>query len=79
MGACRRRWRRALEVTRVARRTGLVRVLAEIGVVGDKPATREGAEEFRRALESSAVGFALSFVLGLYWSGRSSGRPASSS
>jgi hypothetical protein len=54
-------------------------VLAEIGVVGDKPATREGAEEFRRALESSAVGFALSFVLGLYWSGRSSGRPASSS
>jgi ubiquinone biosynthesis protein len=51
MGARTRRWRRALQVTRVARRTGLLRVLAEIGVVGDKPATREGAVEFRRALE----------------------------
>ena len=51
MGARTRRWRRALEVTRVARRSGLVRVLAEIGVVGDKPATREGAVEFRHALE----------------------------
>ena len=51
MGARTRRWRRALEVTRVARRSGLLRVLAEIGVVGDKPATREGAVEFRRALE----------------------------
>ena len=51
MGARTRRWRRAFQVTRVARRTGLLRVLAEIGVVGDKPATREGAVEFRRALE----------------------------
>src|SRR6187401_240386 len=51
MGARTRRWRRALEVTSVARRSGLVRVLAEIGVVGDKPATREGAVEFRGALE----------------------------
>ena len=51
MGARTRRWRRALEVTRVARRSGLVRVLAEIGVVGDKPATRQGAIEFRGALE----------------------------
>ena len=51
MGARTRRWRRALEVTRVARRSGLLRVLAEIGVVGDRPATREGAVEFRRALE----------------------------
>jgi ubiquinone biosynthesis protein len=51
MGARTRRWRRALEVTRVARRSGLLRVLAEIGVVGDRPATRQGAVEFRRALE----------------------------
>jgi ubiquinone biosynthesis protein len=51
MGARTRRWRRALQVTRVARRSGLLRVLAEIGVVGDRPATREGAVEFRRALE----------------------------
>src|SRR3712207_3145261 len=51
MGARTRRWRRALEVTRVARRGGLLRVLAEVGVVGDRPATPEGAAEFRRALE----------------------------
>ena len=51
MGARTRRWRRALQVTRVARRSGLLRVLGEIGVVGDRPATREGAIEFRRALE----------------------------
>jgi ubiquinone biosynthesis protein len=51
MGARTRRWRRALEVTRVARRSGLLRVLGEIGVVGDRPASREGAVEFRRALE----------------------------
>lgn len=37
-------------MTRVARRSGLLRALAEIGVVGDKPATRQGAVEFRRAL-----------------------------
>ena len=29
----------------------LLRVLREVGVVGDRPATREGAVEFRRALE----------------------------
>src|SRR5213080_4339029 len=45
------RAKRALEVTRVARRSGLLRVLREIGVVGQRPATREGAREFRRALE----------------------------
>src|SRR3954454_8870966 len=45
------RARRALEVTRIARNRRLVRVLREIGVVGDRPATREGAVEFRRALE----------------------------
>src|SRR5205823_4105660 len=45
------RARRALEVTRIARNRRLVRVLREIGVVGDRPATREGAVGFRRALE----------------------------
>src|SRR5438309_1394633 len=45
------RARRALEVTRIARNRRLVRVLREIGVVGDRPATREGAVEFRKSLE----------------------------
>jgi ubiquinone biosynthesis protein len=45
------RARRALEVARTARRKSLLRVLREVGVVGDRPATREGAVEFRRALE----------------------------
>ena len=43
--------RRALEVGRVARRGRLLRVLGEVGVVGDKPATREGARAFRLGLE----------------------------
>src|SRR5256885_13187254 len=51
MGARLERTRRALHVTRVARRSGLLRVLRELGVVGSRPATREGAEEFRHALE----------------------------
>jgi ubiquinone biosynthesis protein len=51
VGARFERARRALEVTRVARRTGIRRVLAEIGVRGRREATREGAESFRRALE----------------------------
>jgi ubiquinone biosynthesis protein len=46
-----RRARRALEVARVARRSGLLQVLREIGVVGERPATREGATKFRSALE----------------------------
>lgn len=45
------RGRRALTVTRVARRGGIVRVLAEIGVVGHRDATRERAQAFRRSLE----------------------------
>jgi ubiquinone biosynthesis protein len=46
------RARRALEVSRVARKGGIVRVLREIGVVGgERPATREGAVQFREALE----------------------------
>jgi len=43
--------KRALYVGRVARRTGLLRVLRELGVWGTRPATREGAREFRHALE----------------------------
>jgi ubiquinone biosynthesis protein len=38
-------------VTKVARRTRLLRVLREVGVVGKRPATREGAVRFRLALE----------------------------
>jgi ubiquinone biosynthesis protein len=51
VGARMERARRALTVTRVARRTGLRRVLAEIGVVGHREATREAAQGFRQALE----------------------------
>jgi ubiquinone biosynthesis protein len=38
-------------VTRVARRSSLVRVLREIGLAGQRPATPESAREFRLALE----------------------------
>jgi ubiquinone biosynthesis protein len=52
MGARARRARRAFEVTRVARRGHLLRVLQEVGAVGSqRPATREGARAFRRSLE----------------------------
>jgi ubiquinone biosynthesis protein len=51
------RARRALTVTRVARRSGLLRVLRELGVVGGRPATREGAQEFRHALEELGTTF----------------------
>ena len=51
MGARTQRVKRALQVTGVARRRRLLRVLRELGVVGGRPATREGAVEFRRALE----------------------------
>ena len=51
MGPRTQRLKRALYVGRVARRGGLLRVLRELGVWGSRPATREGAEEFRRALE----------------------------
>jgi predicted unusual protein kinase regulating ubiquinone biosynthesis (AarF/ABC1/UbiB family) len=44
-------------VTRVARRSGLLRVLRELGVVGRRQATREGAREFRRALEELGTTF----------------------
>ena len=51
MGARTERLKRTLQVGRVARRSGLLRVLGEIGVVGDRPATRDGARRFRLALE----------------------------
>ncbi len=51
MGARFERARRALYVTRVARRSGIRRVLAEIGVRGNRDATRESARAFREALE----------------------------
>lgn len=57
MGLRTKRAKRALEVTRVARRARLLRVLREIGVVGDRPATREGAVEFRLALEQLGVAY----------------------
>jgi ubiquinone biosynthesis protein len=52
-----RRARRALEVGRVARRGKLLRVLGEVGVVGSKPATREGAVAFRAGLEELGTTF----------------------
>jgi ubiquinone biosynthesis protein len=51
MGARIERAKRALYVTRVARRSGLFRVLREIGVVGERAPTAEGARNFRQALE----------------------------
>src|SRR3954469_25926061 len=51
MGVRTERWKRALYVGRVARKTELLRVLRELGVWGGRPATREGAREFRQALE----------------------------
>ncbi|MHB8470646.1 MAG: ABC1 kinase family protein [Gaiellaceae bacterium] len=40
-----------MTVTLVARRSGLRRVLAEVGVSGHRPATREAARAFREGLE----------------------------
>src|SRR5438067_2477543 len=51
MGVRAQRLRRALYVGRVARRGGLLRVLRELGIWGNRPATTEGAQEFRHALE----------------------------
>ena len=48
MGARLERVERPVYVTRVARRSGIVRVLRELGVVGSRPATREAAQEFRQ-------------------------------
>jgi hypothetical protein len=46
-----------LTVTRVAQRSGLRRVLAEIGVRGHREATRESARNFRLALEELGTTF----------------------
>jgi ubiquinone biosynthesis protein len=51
MGARTERLKRAIHVARVARRGKLFRVLREVSVVGERPATVEGAREFRNALE----------------------------
>jgi ubiquinone biosynthesis protein len=51
MGARVQRLKSAVRVARVARKSKLLRVLREVGVVGDRPATREGALQFRYALE----------------------------
>ncbi len=51
MGERMERARRALHVTRVAQKSGIRHVLAEIGVRGKREATREGARNFRQALE----------------------------
>jgi predicted unusual protein kinase regulating ubiquinone biosynthesis (AarF/ABC1/UbiB family) len=51
------RARRAREVVSVARQRKLVRVLRELGVAGSRPATREGAVEFREALEQLGTTF----------------------
>jgi ubiquinone biosynthesis protein len=49
--------RRAFELTRVARRTHVLRVLREVGVVGERPATREAAVRFRESLEELGTTF----------------------
>src|SRR5262245_28461521 len=51
MGPRTERIKRAVYVGRVARRGGVLRVLRELGVWGNRSATREGAEEFRHSLE----------------------------
>ncbi len=52
------RVRRALQVGMTARRARVLRVLREVGVRGrGRPATREGAREFRRALEELGTAY----------------------
>ena len=48
---------RGFEVTRAAGRGHLIRVLREVGVVGKATATREGAVQFREALEELGTTF----------------------
>ena len=57
MGARLERARRALTVGRVAHKSGLRRILAEIGVTGRREATRERAEAFRQGLEELGTTF----------------------
>jgi len=46
-----------MDVGRVARRGKLLRMLGEVGAVGDKPATAEGARAFRLGLEELGTTF----------------------
>jgi predicted unusual protein kinase regulating ubiquinone biosynthesis (AarF/ABC1/UbiB family) len=57
MGARIERTRRALTVGRVARRSGVRRVLGEIGLTSTRPATRESARAFRKGIEELGVTF----------------------
>ena len=57
MGVGRRRLRRALELTRAARRGHVVRVLREIGGGATSEPTPERAREFREALEELGTTF----------------------
>jgi ubiquinone biosynthesis protein len=57
VGARLERARRALTVGRVAQRSGLRRILAEIGVSGHREATRERAQAFRSGLEELGTTF----------------------
>jgi ubiquinone biosynthesis protein len=57
VGARLERARRALTVGRVAHQSGLRRILAEIGVAGQREATREGARAFRCGLEELGTTF----------------------
>jgi ubiquinone biosynthesis protein len=57
VGARLERARRALTVGRVAHRSGLRRILAEIGVAGRREATRESAQAFRCGLEDLGTTF----------------------
>jgi ubiquinone biosynthesis protein len=57
VGARLERARRALTVGRVAHKSGLRRILAEIGVAGRREATRDGAQAFRRGLEELGTTF----------------------
>jgi ubiquinone biosynthesis protein len=57
VGARLERARRALTVARVAHRSGLRRILGEIGVSGRGEATRESAQAFRRGLEELGTTF----------------------
>ncbi len=57
MGARLERARRALTVGRVAHRSGLRRILAEIGIAGSREATAEQARAFRQGLEELGTTF----------------------
>jgi ubiquinone biosynthesis protein len=57
VGARLERARRALTVGRVAHQSGLRRILAEIGLAGQRDATREGARAFRCGLEELGTTF----------------------